>query len=114
MKTSFDAESQAEIPTPIVFQTSPNRYRHWKLKVEHGVAWLSMNVDAGSTLADGYELKSNSYDLSVDIELNDAVQRLRFEHPEVGCVVIRSAKDRIFCAGANTVSYTHLTLPTKA
>jgi benzoyl-CoA-dihydrodiol lyase len=101
MKTSFDAESQAEIPTPIVFQTSPNRYRHWKLKVEHGVAWLSMNVDAGSTLADGYELKSNSYDLSVDIELNDAVQRLRFEHPEVGCVVIRSAKDRIFCAGAN-------------
>jgi len=94
-------ESQDELASLIVFQTSPDRYRHWEFEVENRVAWLTMDVDAGSTLASGYELKSNSYDLGVDIELHDAIQRLRFEHPEVACVVIRSAKERIFCAGAN-------------
>jgi len=96
-----DMESQDELASLIVFQTSPDRYRHWEFEVENRVAWLTMDVDAGSTLASGYELKSNSYDLGVDIELHDAIQRLRFEHPEVACVVIRSAKERIFCAGAN-------------
>ncbi len=85
----------------IDFRTSPDRYRHWDLRIVDRVAWLSMNVDEHATLGPGYELKSNSYDLGVDIELQDAVQRLRFEHPEVGCVVIQSGKDRVFCAGAN-------------
>ena len=85
----------------IDFQTRPDRYRHWKLSFEGRVAYLTMDVDETATLAPGYELKMNSYDLGVDIELYDAVQRLRFEHPEVGSVVLRSAKERIFCAGAN-------------
>src|SRR6188474_2226927 len=85
----------------INFQTSPEEYKHWKLSVEGAVATLSMDVQEDITLADGYKLKLNSYDLGVDIELADAVQRLRFEHPEVGSVVIRSQRDRIFCSGAN-------------
>jgi benzoyl-CoA-dihydrodiol lyase len=85
----------------IDFRTEPAKYRHWKLSFEGPVATLAMDVDANGGLAPGYELKLNSYDLGVDIELNDAVQRLRFEHPEVGAVVIRSAKERVFCAGAN-------------
>lgn len=88
-------------PAGIDFQTSPDRYRHWALTVEDGVAWLTLNVDEQTTVAQGYELKSNSYDLGVDIELHDAIQRLRFEHPEVGCVVLQSGRDRVFCAGAN-------------
>ena len=88
-------------PAEMDFQTSPDRYRHWDLAIEDRVAWLSLNVDEHATVGDGYELKSNSYDLGVDIELHDAVQRLRFEHPEVGCVVLQSGKDRVFCAGAN-------------
>src|SRR5215468_7098036 len=86
---------------PIDFRTSPDRYRHWKLSFENGVAYLTMDVNEDAGLSPGYELKLNSYDLGVDIELYDAVQRLRFEHPEVGAVVIRSAKERVFCAGAN-------------
>ncbi len=85
----------------IDFQTEPSRYRHWKLKFDGDVAELIMDVDETGGLFDGYQLKLNSYDLGVDIELNDAVQRLRFEHPEVKVVVLKSGKDRVFCAGAN-------------
>jgi benzoyl-CoA-dihydrodiol lyase len=87
--------------TFIDFQTDPSRYRHWKLDVAGDVATLTMNVDENRGLFEGYQLKLNSYDLGVDIELADAVQRLRFEHPEVKVVVIRSGKNRVFCAGAN-------------
>jgi benzoyl-CoA-dihydrodiol lyase len=85
----------------INFQTSPDRYQHWKLEVAGPVATLSMDVQEDQTLAEGYKLKLNSYDLGVDIELADAIQRLRFEHPQVVAVVITSLKPRIFCAGAN-------------
>ena len=85
----------------IDFQTEPARYRHWKLKFDGEVAELLMDVDENAGLFEGYQLKLNSYDLGVDIELADAVQRLRFEHPEVKVVVLRSGKDRVFCAGAN-------------
>jgi benzoyl-CoA-dihydrodiol lyase len=87
--------------TPIDFRTAPDHYRHWKLSTENGVAYLTMDVNEDGGLRPGYKLKLNSYDLGVDIELADAVQRLRFEHPEVGAVVIRSLRDRIFCSGAN-------------
>jgi benzoyl-CoA-dihydrodiol lyase len=86
---------------PIDFRTDPSRYKHWKLSFENGVAYLTMDVNEEGGLKPGYKLKLNSYDLGVDIELADAVQRLRFEHPEVGAVVIRSQRDRIFCSGAN-------------
>ncbi|MBV9757877.1 MAG: benzoyl-CoA-dihydrodiol lyase [Alphaproteobacteria bacterium] len=85
----------------IDFQTEPSRYRHWRLEFDGPVASLVMDVDADAGLFDGYELKLNSYDLGVDIELYDAVQRLRFEHPEIGAVVLRSGKPGVFCAGAN-------------
>src|SRR5213082_470977 len=87
--------------TYIDFQTEPSRYRHWKLDVAGEVATLTMDVDEDGGLFEGYQLKLNSYDLGVDIELADAVQRLRFEYPEVKVVVLRSAKNRVFCAGAN-------------
>ena len=83
------------------FRTDPSRYKHWKLGVDGRVATLAMDVKEDGGLKPGYELKLNSYDLGVDIELYDAVQRLRFEHPEVGAVVLTSAKERVFCAGAN-------------
>jgi benzoyl-CoA-dihydrodiol lyase len=86
---------------PVDFRTGPDKYRHWKLETNGPVATLAMDVDENGGLRPGYELKLNSYDLSVDIELYDAIQRLRFEHPEVGAVVITSAKDKVFCAGAN-------------
>jgi benzoyl-CoA-dihydrodiol lyase len=85
----------------INFETSPEHYKHWKLEVNGPVATLSMDVQEDVTLVDGYKLKLNSYDLGVDIELADAVQRLRFEHPEVKVVKVTSLKPRIFCAGAN-------------
>jgi benzoyl-CoA-dihydrodiol lyase len=85
----------------INFQTSPDQYKHWKLTIDGAVATLSMDVQENETLADGYKLKLNSYDLGVDIELADAIQRIRFEHPEVRAVVVTSLKPRIFCAGAN-------------
>jgi benzoyl-CoA-dihydrodiol lyase len=85
----------------INFQTSPEQYKHWKLSVNGAVARLTMDVQEDITLAEGYKLKLNSYDLGVDIELADAVQRLRFEHPQVKVVVLSSLKPRIFCAGAN-------------
>jgi len=89
------------MPARIDFQTEPARYRHWKLAFDGNVAELIMDVDENAGLFEGYQLKLNSYDLGVDIELADAVQRLRFEHPEVKVVVMRSGKDRVFCAGAN-------------
>ncbi len=85
----------------IDFQTDPSRYRHWKLAVDGEVATLTMDVDENGGLFEGYQLKLNSYDLGVDIELADAVQRLRFEYPEVKVVILRSGKNRVFCAGAN-------------
>jgi benzoyl-CoA-dihydrodiol lyase len=85
----------------IDFQTDPESYRHWKLKVDGDVATLLMDVDEKSPLFEGYELKLNSYDLGVDIELADAMERLRFEHPGVKVILLRSAKPRVFCAGAN-------------
>jgi benzoyl-CoA-dihydrodiol lyase len=88
------------MPDIIDYQTDPSRYRHWKVQYDGDVAYLIMDVDQAGGLGD-YELKLNSYDLGVDIELNDAVQRLRFEHPEIRCVVIKSGKDNVFCAGAN-------------
>src|SRR5881397_1108604 len=85
----------------INFQTSPDHYKHWKLSVDGAVAKLSMDVQEDRTIAEGYKLKLNSYDLGVDIELADAIQRIRFEHPDVHAVIITSLKERIFCAGAN-------------
>ncbi|NCF49049.1 MAG: 2,3-epoxybenzoyl-CoA dihydrolase, partial [Bacteroidetes bacterium] len=85
----------------IDFQTDPSRYRHWRVEYAGDIANLYMDVDEKGGLFDGYELKLNSYDLGVDIELSDIVQRMRFEHPEVKVVVMQSGKDRVFCAGAN-------------
>lgn len=85
----------------IDFQTDPSRYRHWKLDVDGDVATVTLDVDENGGLFEGYLLKLNSYDLGVDIELADVAQRLRFEHPDVKVVVVRSGKNRVFCAGAN-------------
>jgi benzoyl-CoA-dihydrodiol lyase len=95
------AASQPNGAAPVDFRTEPSQYKHWKLSIDGAVATLAMDVKEDGGLRPGYELKLNSYDLGVDIELHDAVQRLRFEHPEVRAVVITSAKERIFCAGAN-------------
>jgi benzoyl-CoA-dihydrodiol lyase len=95
------AESIVAAGPPVRFETHPSRYVHWKLDVEPPQARLSMDVVEERGLRPGYPLKLNSYDLGVDLELADAIQRLRFEHPEVRVVVIASAKDRVFCSGAN-------------
>jgi benzoyl-CoA-dihydrodiol lyase len=95
------ANGGADKRARVDFQTEPSRYRHWKLDCKGDVATLTMDVDENGGLFDGYQLKLNSYDLGVDIELADALARLRFEHPEVKVVVLRSAKNRVFCAGAN-------------
>ena len=86
---------------PVDYQTDPTRYKHWKLEFDGPVATLSADFDEDAGLRPGYKLKLNSYDLGVDIELNDAVNRIRFEHPEVRVVVITSLKDKVFCSGAN-------------
>jgi benzoyl-CoA-dihydrodiol lyase len=91
----------ADLPDHVDFRVDPTAYRHWRVERDGSVATLTMDVDEQGGLVPGYELKLNSYDLGVDIELYDAVQRLRFEHPEVRAVVVTSGKDRIFCAGAN-------------
>ena len=83
------------------YQTHPSQYRHWKLRFEGPVATLAADFDENAGLRPGYKLKLNSYDLGVDIELNDAINRVRFEHPEVRTVVVTSAKDKVFCSGAN-------------
>jgi benzoyl-CoA-dihydrodiol lyase len=88
-------------PTRVDYRTEPQRYRHWSLKCEGEVATLAMNVDENGGLVPGYKLKLNSYDLGVDIELHDALNRIRFEHPEVRTVVLTSARERVFCSGAN-------------
>lgn len=85
----------------MTFERHPDRYRHWRLTVDDDVAWLEMDVDEQGGIVPGYELKLNSYDLGVDIELYDATQRLRFEHPGVRTVILTSAKEKVFCAGAN-------------
>ncbi len=100
------AQEQARSPSTqsgkrIDFQTHPDCYNHWNLTIDGNVARLAMDVDEDATLVPGYELKLNSYDLGVDIELYDAIQRLRLEHPEVGSVIMTSDKPRVFCAGAN-------------
>lgn len=87
--------------SPVDYRTAPNQYKHWKLQFEGPVATLVMAIDEDGGLREGYKLKLNSYDLGVDIELNDAVQRIRFEHPEVRTVVVTSGRDRVFCSGAN-------------
>ena len=87
--------------TEVSFDTSPENYKHWKLSVDGEIATLTLDVAEDGGIVPGYELKMNSYDLGVDIELHDAVQRLRFEHPEVKAAVVTSAKERMFCAGAN-------------
>lgn len=92
----------ATLDTPAVdYQTDPSQYRHWKLRFEGPVATLAIDIDESAGLRPGYKLKLNSYDLGVDIELNDAINRIRFEHPEVRTVVITSAKEKVFCSGAN-------------
>jgi benzoyl-CoA-dihydrodiol lyase len=83
------------------YRTDPTRYRHWKLSFEGSVARLALNVAEDAGIREGYKLKLNSYDLGVDIELSDALQRIRFEHPEVGAVIVTSDRERIFCSGAN-------------
>jgi len=87
--------------TRVDYQTSPAQYRHWKLSFDGPVATLSADFDENAGLRPGYKLKLNSYDLGVDIELNDAINRIRFEHPEVRTVVVTSLKDKVFCSGAN-------------
>ena len=96
MGTTTDAKT-----APLRFETEPSAYRHWKLAFEGPVARLDMDVQDHEGQRADYELKLNSYDISVDIELADVVRRLRFEHPEVRTLVVGSAKDRIFCSGAN-------------
>ena len=83
------------------YQIHPSQYRHWKLSFDGPVATLKADFDENGGLRPGYKLKLNSYDLGVDIELNDAINRIRFEHPEVRTVVVTSAKDKVFCSGAN-------------
>jgi benzoyl-CoA-dihydrodiol lyase len=95
------APDTSTAPSSVSFETDPSRYRHWRLTVDGAVATLAMDVQEDGGLVPGYRLKLNSYDLGVDIELADAIQRLRFEHPAVRTVVITSLKERIFCAGAN-------------
>lgn len=95
------ARKLANGATRIGFETDPSRYKHWKLSVDGDIATLAMDVDEKGGLYEGYELKLNSYDLGVDIELADALQRLRFEHPDVKVILMRSGKPRVFCAGAN-------------
>src|SRR5271165_2478152 len=86
---------------PVDYQTEPAKYKHWRVAYDGPVATLTMDVNEDGGLRPGYKLKLNSYDLGVDIELHDVLQRIRFEHPEVRCVVITSAKNRVFCSGAN-------------
>lgn len=95
------AEKFEELTSIFTYDKDGTSYRHWQLSIEGRIATIAMNVDPDGGLVPGYKLKLNSYDLGVDMELHDIVQRLRFEHPQVGCAVITSANDRIFCSGAN-------------
>ncbi|MFO0632002.1 MAG: 2,3-epoxybenzoyl-CoA dihydrolase [Nannocystaceae bacterium] len=93
--------AKGAVLAPVEFEVEPNRYRHWKVSYDGAIARVAMDVDPAAPLRDGYELKLNSYDLGVDVELADIVRRMRFEHPEVRVVVLTSGNDRVFCAGAN-------------
>src|SRR2546423_8613744 len=95
---AVDSEKQTQF---VEFQTDPSRYQHWQLKFDGPIATLAMDTKEDGGIRPGYKLKLNSYDLGVDIELHDALQRIRFEHPEIRSVVLASAKNRIFCSGAN-------------
>src|SRR3954466_1009819 len=95
------ADAETTAPPVVDFDTHPDRYRHWRLDIDGDIATVTLKVDERGGLVPGYDLKMNSYDLGVDIELYDAVQRLRFEHPEVKAVVLTGGLDRMFCAGAN-------------
>src|SRR5215813_9521135 len=95
------ARQDGTVPTELSFATNLASYRHWRLEIDGAIATLTLNVDPSGGLEPGYELKKNSYDLGVYIELNDAVQRLRFGHPQVRAVILTSALERMFCAGAN-------------
>src|SRR6476619_3380806 len=96
-----EASAPQAAPAEVSFDTAPDAYKHWTLSVDGEVATLTLDVAEDGGIVPGYELKMNSYDLGVDIELHDAVQRIRFEHPEVKAVVVTSGKERMFCAGAN-------------
>ena len=93
--------NQTAAPARISFDTHPERYAHWRMSIDGAIATLAMNVNEEKGIKPGYKLKLNSYDLGVDIELYDALNRIRFEHPEVRCVVLTSARERMFCSGAN-------------
>ena len=95
------APATSTAPTTVDYRTDPSQYRHWKLSFDGAVATLAIDIDENAGIRPGYKLKLNSYDLGVDIELHDALNRVRFEHPEVRTVVVTSAKDRVFCSGAN-------------
>src|SRR5438094_5569298 len=95
------AAADANTPPNVDYQTHPDRYKHYKVSYDGPVATLKIDIDEDAGIRPGYKLKLNSYDLGVDIELHDALQRIRFEHPEVRSVVLTSAKDRVFCSGAN-------------
>src|ERR1700688_1179185 len=99
MSAVLDNKTGAQPPT--IYDTHPDRYVHWRLTFDGERATLSMDVNEDKGLKPGYKLKLNSYDLGVDIELYDALNRIRFEHPEIGAVVLTSGRDRIFSAGAN-------------
>src|SRR5437868_2015706 len=94
-------EHDRQVQTQVVYDAHPDHYRHWKLSFDGAIATLALGTDEEGGIRPGYRLKLNSYDLGVDIELHDALQRIRFEHPEVRSVVISSSRDRIFCSGAN-------------
>jgi len=100
-RTALKTQETTTAVTPVDYRTDPSRYKHWDLNVDGEVATLTMNVDEDGGLRPGYKLKLNSYDLGVDIELHDALQRIRFEHPNVKAVVVTSSKPKIFCSGAN-------------
>ena len=101
MNTQIPEKTVSDPIDPVFFDTHPDSYQHWKLSINGDTATLSMDVNEEAGLKPGYKLKLNSYDLGVDIELYDAINRVRFEHPNVKCVVITSAKERMFCSGAN-------------
>ncbi len=100
MDVATTQDSQIKV-APVEYQTEPAKYKHWRVAYDGPVATLTMDVNEDGGLRPGYKLKLNSYDLGVDIELHDVLQRIRFEHPEIRCVMITSAKSRVFCSGAN-------------
>src|SRR5258708_37996980 len=95
------AKADSPVSEFVDFQTAPSRYRHWMLSIGGRLATLALDVQEDAGIRPGYKLKLNSYDLGVDIELHDALQRIRFEHPEVACVILTGARPRVFCSGAN-------------